>query len=118
MSRKGFFKGQGDFLMADIGDLVLVHLEQDPVFFARVEDIVADSKPAWYQVRLMVLAVPSFEITWILREAYINGEPFTMEGKAMRIEKLPPPDALLEMKQEKKQKTKASGKVVELAGRR
>jgi len=104
--------------MADIGDLVLVHIEQNPAFFARIEGITADGKPSWYQVRLMVLAVPSFEITWILREAYINGETFTMEGKPMRIEKLPPPAAPEKNPQPKKALAKDSGKVVSLAARR
>jgi hypothetical protein len=29
---------------------------------------------------------------WILREAYINGEPFTMGGKNMRLEKVRAPE--------------------------
>ena len=32
-------------------------------------------------------------VTWILRDVYIDGEPYTMGGKAMRIEKVTcPPD--------------------------
>ena len=31
-------------------------------------------------------------VTWILRDAYINGEEFTMDGKQMRLEKVVCPE--------------------------
>ena len=73
--------------MASIGDLVLVYREDRPAFFARIEDISANHKPDWYQVRLLVLQLPVIETVWILREEYINGESFTMGGHKIRIEK-------------------------------
>ena len=75
--------------MSYIGDLVLVHFNDQPAFFARVEDIRADVKPEWYQIRLLVLQVPLREVTWILRAEYIDGQTFTMEGHPVRIEALP-----------------------------
>ncbi|MDY6954961.1 MAG: hypothetical protein SWE60_25955 [Thermodesulfobacteriota bacterium] len=74
--------------MVTIGDLVLVCQEEKPAFFARVEDISADVKPHWYQVTLLVLQVPVMETVWILRESYINGESFTMNGTRVRMEKV------------------------------
>jgi hypothetical protein len=74
--------------MATIGDIVLVYQEDKPDFFARIEDIWADRKPAWYCVKLLVLQVPVVETVWILREAYINGETFTMKGISTRLEKV------------------------------
>lgn len=74
--------------MTTIGDLVLIYREEQAVFFARVEDISADSKPGWYQVRLLILQVPVVEVVWILREAYIGGEGFTMDGVPIRIDKI------------------------------
>ena len=74
--------------MATMGDLVLVYQEEQPAFFARVEDIWTDAKPGWYQVKLLVLQIPVEETVWILREGHINGEPFTMHGRNMRIEKV------------------------------
>lgn len=74
--------------MATMGDVVLVHVEDRPAFFARIEDICADRKRDWYQVRLLLLQVPMAELIMILREEYINGETFTMEGRNMRIEKV------------------------------
>ena len=56
--------------------------------FARIEDILADTKPGWFQVRLLILKIPVAETVWILKEEYINGEPFTMKGLVMRIEEV------------------------------
>ncbi|MCU0574215.1 MAG: hypothetical protein MUC41_14645 [Syntrophobacteraceae bacterium] len=78
--------------MTTEGDLVLVHVENQPAFFARIEAIFADVKPHWFQVRMLVLQVPLVVITWILREPYINGEEFTMGGRPMRMEKVVAPD--------------------------
>ncbi|UCG80696.1 MAG: hypothetical protein JSV60_12260 [Desulfobacterales bacterium] len=74
--------------MGNIGDVVLIYHEEQPAFFARIEDISADPKPDWYQVRLLVLQIPLTETTWKLREKYINGETFTMNGEVIRIEKV------------------------------
>jgi len=70
------------------GDLVLVHYEDQPVVYARIEAIEPDIKRNWYQVTLLILTIPSQIVTWILREGYINGETFTMGGKAMKFEKV------------------------------
>lgn len=77
--------------MATINDIVLVHLEDQPVFFARIEDILPDHKKDWFHVKLLVLQVPMQTVTWILREAYINGSEFTMGGKRMRLEEVVAP---------------------------
>jgi len=77
--------------MATTGDVVLVYLEDQPVFFARVEDILPDHKKDWYHIKLLVLQVPMQTVTWILRDAYINGSEFTMGGKRMRLEKVEAP---------------------------
>ena len=66
--------------MIQPGDLVLVYMDGNPAFFARVEDITPDYKPQWYQVKLLVLQIPLMVITWILRRAYIDGDEFTMGG--------------------------------------
>lgn len=73
------------------GDVVLVYMEGEPAFFARVEAIAGDVKPEWFQVKMLVLQVPLVVITWILREAYINGEEFTMGGRPIRMEKVVAP---------------------------
>jgi hypothetical protein len=72
--------------MATENDLVLVYFEDKPLSFARIEEILPDSKPNWYHVKLMLLQIPLQVVTWILRDVYINGEEFTMNGKRMRLE--------------------------------
>ena len=72
--------------MATENDIVLIYLEENPMTFARIEGILPDSKPDWYHVKLLILQVPLQVVTWILRDIYINGETFQMNGKAMRME--------------------------------
>jgi len=77
--------------MATINDLVLVHVDNRPGFFARVEDISPDVKPGWWQVRLLVLTVPLQVYTWILDSTQIDGAHFTMGGTPMMLEKVVAP---------------------------
>ena len=72
--------------MAQENDIILVYFEDKPIFFARIETIEPDIKPNWYHIKLLVLQTPLQVITWILRDAYINGEEFTMGGKKIRME--------------------------------
>ena len=72
--------------MATIKDIVLIHLEDSPVSFARVESILPDPKQDWYQIKLLMLQIPLQVVTWILKDAYINGEEFHMNGKKMKLQ--------------------------------
>ncbi len=73
-------------------DIVLIHFEDKPLMFARIEDIQPDSKPDWYHVKLLILQMPLQVVTWILRDAYIDGDEFTMSGHKMRLEKVVCPE--------------------------
>lgn len=77
--------------MTTIHDLVLVHIESKPAFYARLEEIVPDVKPGWWQVKLLVLTVPMQIFTWILDESQINGASFTMGGTPIQMEKVVSP---------------------------
>ena len=77
--------------MTQQNDLVLVYYEDQPLFYARVEDISPDIKKDWYHVKLLVLQVPIQVVTLILRDVYINGDEFTMNGKRMRLEQVVSP---------------------------
>ncbi len=76
--------------MATINDLVLVHLDREPAFYARLNDINPDAKRGWYQVELLVLSLPPRTVTWILEESHLAGEEFTMGGRPVRLELIPP----------------------------
>ncbi len=72
--------------MAVENDIVLIYLEEKPLAFARIEEILPDHKPDWYHVKFLLFQLPLQVVTWILRDVYINGEPYTMGGKSMRLE--------------------------------
>lgn len=91
--------------MTSIGDNVLIHFEDQPAAFARVEDISPDVKRGWFHVKLLLLQLPLplQTVTWILRDVYIDGTEFTMNGNRMRIEKVTAPVDPEEVTDEKKE---------------
>ena len=77
--------------MAVENDLVLIYFEEKPLAFARIESILPDSKKNWYHIKLLLLQIPLQVVTWILKDAYISGTEFTMNGKKMRLQKVESP---------------------------
>lgn len=69
-------------------DIVLIYFDNKPLVYARVEAVTADHKKGWYLVGLLILGIPLQVVHWLLKEAYINGAEFTMDGKTMRLEKV------------------------------
>lgn len=74
--------------MAIEGDVVLITVQDQPLSYARIEQILPDHKPDWYHVTFLLLQIPLQVVTWILRDVYIDGHEFSMGGKSMRIEKV------------------------------
>lgn len=111
-------------MSTNCNDLVLVHIDGKPAFYARIEDISADVKPGWWQVKLLVLTHPPQIYTWILEESQINGAQFTMGGTPVIIEKVISPQVREEevsnQRQEKKPEgnNKEGGKVVSFPGKK
>ena len=104
--------------MAVENDLVLIHHEDQPVIFARIEEILPDAKPDWYHVKLLLLQVPPQVVTWILRDIYIDGQEFTMNGQRMRLEKVISPVAKVrapEAEAPPSSPPSGSGRVISLA---
>jgi hypothetical protein len=112
--------------MAAINDIVLVHVDNKPGFYARVEDISPDVKPGWWQVRLLVLTFPLQVFTWILDEFQLEYAPFTMGGTPIRLEPVVSPMEEERQQQEQQELEErkrlrqegGSSKVVSLADRR
>lgn len=107
--------------MIAINDIVLVNVDKKPGFYARIEDISPDTKPGWWQVRLLVLTFPLQVFTWILDEFQLEYAPFTMGGTPIQLEPVVSP--LEEERQEqevnnKVAKDRVNPKVVSLADRR
>lgn len=74
-------------------DIVLIYFEDKPIGFARIEEIRPDWKKNWYHVKLLMLQLPVQVVSWILRDVYIDGQEFTMNGQRIRMEKvICPPD--------------------------
>lgn len=71
--------------MSGEGDIVLINIKGQPTIHARIEAIEPDIKKGWYRVTLLLLSIPHQVITWILREEYINGAPFTMDGNPIML---------------------------------
>ena len=78
--------------MAKENDVVLIYLEDQPISFARIEEISPDIKKDWYHVKMLMLQLPLQVATWILRDIYIDGQEFTMDGKRVRWEKVVCPE--------------------------
>ena len=112
--------------MAAINEIVLVHVDNKPGFYARIEDISPDVKPGWWQVRLLVLTFPLQVFTWILDEFQLEYAPFTMGGTPIQLEPVVSPMEEERLQQEqkeheesKRQRQESGGcKVVSLADRR
>jgi len=111
--------------MATINDLVLVHIDNKPGFYARIEDIEADLKPGWWQVKLLVLTFPLQLFTWTLDESQINGAPYTMGGTPVRLENVVSPMVREEkpgdnapVSETGEKKKREGGKVVSLSDRK
>src|SRR4030066_1073690 len=75
--------------MAKINDLVLVHLDGKPAFYARIDDITPDVKRGWYQVELLALTLPPQTLVWILEETHLQGEEYTMGGRPVQLTAIP-----------------------------
>jgi hypothetical protein len=103
----------GGTFMTDLQDLVLIYLENQPLFFARIENITPDVKPGWVRMKFLILQVPLALGEWILLPEYIQGEEFSMGGKKMRIEKVVAPE-----EPQAPPAPKSEGKIVSLSDRR
>ena len=90
--------------MATVNDLVLIHVDNNPGFYARVEEINPDVKPGWWQVKLLVFTFPLQVFTWILDDLQIEGAEFTMGGTPLRLEDVVSPVELERIEKEKTEK--------------
>jgi len=105
-------KGEGVYGMVREGDLVLVYYQDQPAVYARIEYIEPDFKKDWYQVTLQLLTIPSQTVTWILRDSYISGAPFTMGGKPMHLEEVKRITRPERKEDKPSKKTQERGKVI------
>lgn len=105
--------------MATEKDIVLIYSEGAPLTFARIEGILPDIKQNWYHVKLLILQIPLQSVTWILKDSYINGEEFTMDGRKVRLEPIECPEIAEKPDlDEEKSKSSKKGKLILLKNRK
>lgn len=112
--------------MVTTHDIVLIHVDNKPGFYARIEELTADVKPEWWQVRLMVFTFPLQMFTWILDGSQLDGAPFTMGGTPIRMERVVSPveQERRQREEDEKEQREQSGqppgnpKVISLSDRR
>ena len=90
--------------MSTVHDLVLIHVDNKPGFYARIEEIDPDVKQGWWQVKLLVLTFPMQVFTWILDDQQLEGADFTMGGTPLRLEDVASPVELERVEKEKAEK--------------
>ncbi len=98
-------------------DLVLIYIEDKPSTFARVESITADVKKDWFIIELLLLQTPLQNVSWILKDIYIEGDEFTMDGTRIRLEKVVNPEKKKTAIQEP-QEQQGNAKVISLVSRK
>ena len=79
--------------MFSVGEVVLVYIDNEPSFFARIENIEPDRKKNWWQMSFLILSIPLKSMTWILDDEQMRGQPFTMNSVPMQIKKVEAPEA-------------------------
>ena len=92
-------------------DIVLIYIDDAPAAFARIEEIRPDVKKDWFIIKLLMLQVPLQVVSWILKADYINGAPFSMNGRMMRLEKVVCPADDAETGEQEKENTGDSSQV-------
>jgi hypothetical protein len=102
--------------MRSIGEIVSVYIDDKPSCYARIEDCEADVKPRWFKVKMLLLTFPLQEVTWILREPQIDGEPFTMNNIPVKLNTVKSPGDSTKMAKTKLS-SRPSGNIISLAER-
>ncbi len=102
--------------MRSEGEIILIYYKDQATAYARIESIGPDIKKGWYRVTLLLLTIPAQTVTWILRESYVDGAPFTMGGIPVRLEEVKkvsrPGDTEISDRSEGKETLGKPGKVI------
>ena len=70
------------------GEVLLVFFQNEPAFFIRIENILADKKRGWWHVQFITLTLPINEMSWILNNDHIRGGEFTMQDNPVHLERV------------------------------
>ena len=78
--------------MFSAGQVIIVYVDDEPGFFARVERVQPDRKKGWWQLTFLMLAIPLKSMSWVLDDEQMRGQPFTMNEVAMQIKQVEAPE--------------------------
>ena len=67
-------------------DVVLIHIRENPGFYAQIRSIEPDVRKGWYQVGL---SSPFGDLQWILEDVHVFlGQTWTFQGIPHRMERI------------------------------
>ena len=69
-------------------EVLLVFFQEEPTFYIRIENILADKKRGWWHVQFITLTLPTNEMSWILSDDHLRGGEFTMQNNPVRLERV------------------------------
>ncbi len=100
------------------GEVVLVYLQNQPAFYARIEALEPDRKKGWWQLSFLILSIPPQLTTWILDDDQVRGSDFTMQGNPIRLERVKAPQPVAGDAEEKPERKdpdrKPGGRVISM----
>lgn len=68
--------------MKQLNEIFLCEIEGVNSFYGKIESIIPDIKRGWYIFTFTILNPQQTQtLSWILREEYIDGDMFTIDGK-------------------------------------
>lgn len=71
------------------GEVILIHLDGSPAYFARVDRIEPDVKDGWWKLEFLLLTLPAERITWVIDESHMTGAQFMIGETLIWIEQIP-----------------------------
>jgi hypothetical protein len=100
------------------GEVVLVHLQNQPAFYVRIETLEPDRKKGWWHLTFLILSIPAQLTTWILDDDQIRGADFTIQGNPLRLERVKAPQPVETGEEEKPEQKdpdrKPGGRVISM----
>jgi hypothetical protein len=69
-------------------EVSLFYDNHSPIFYIVTENIIPDKKPEWWICKFIALTAQPFRFTLILREEYLYGKEFTIDGVPKMIKPL------------------------------
>jgi hypothetical protein len=100
------------------GEVILIHLDSSPAYFARVDRIEPDVKDGWWNLEFLLLTLPAERITWVIEESHMAGAQFMIGETLIWIEQIPPLASGEKREEENSKPVPTGAKVIPFTGRR